>query len=66
MTKEVINIDDNTYVAVMGRDGKAEKIIIGSNPNEVFLETRVKDRISKILYEDNIFKTYGGEKNDDC
>ena len=65
MTKQVINLDDGMYIAVMGRKGKAEKVIISDNPNLVFLETRVNDRISKILYEDEIFKTFGSDTNED-
>lgn len=59
MTKQIIEIDDNTFVAVLGRDGKAEKIIIGNNVDDVFTDTRTKELDKKILFEDEVFKTYG-------
>ena len=61
MTKQIIEIDDNTHVCIMGREGKAEKVIIGDDVNDIFIQSRVRDRVSKILYEDDVFKIYGEE-----
>jgi len=61
-----IDIPKNRFVAVLGGtvEGKATKIIIGDTVDEVFRETREKDLVSRILYEDKVFKSYGSEEDD--